>query len=155
MTRLFKFTIYILVIALLVFTIPQEASAASCLLQESDVIYLEDGYIVVTTKEVELRASNTKSGTRYYTYNDNNGNVVWEIALTGVFTYTGTSATCTSSSVNVTINNNNWYTVSKTAGKSGNTATADVTMGKKLLGITISKTDYRLTLTCSPTGTLS
>jgi len=57
--------------------------------------------------------------------------------------------------VSVTINDGNWYTVSKTAGKTGNTAIADVTMGKKLLGITISKKDYHLTLTCSASGTLN
>ena len=124
--------------------------------EEADVIYLDNGdYIAITIEEYDCRSTQTKSGNKKYSYTDSSGSVLWVITLNGTFTYTGTSATCTSSSVNVTINDSNWYTVSKTAGKTGNTAIADVTMGKKLLGITISKKDYHLTLTCSASGTLS
>lgn len=121
-----------------------------------EVIYFEDGsYITITLTETGSRASGTKTGSKTYNYADENGNVAWKAVLTGTFTYTGSSATCTASSCNVTIYDSAWYVVSKTASKSGNTAKASIVMGKKLLGITIEKKSAELSLSCSANGTLS
>lgn len=121
-----------------------------------EVIYFEDGsYITITLTETGSRASGTKTGSKTYNYADENGNVAWKAVLTGTFTYTGSSATCTASSCNVTISNSAWYVVSKTATKSGNKALSDLTMGRKLLGITISKKSVSMQLACSANGTLS
>ena len=96
-----------------------------------------------------------KTGTRVITSKNADGTTDWKAVLSGTFTYNGTTATCTASSVSVTVYADNWYEVSKTAGKSGASATGSVTMGRKILGITIAKETYDMTLTCSPTGTLS
>lgn len=40
-------------------------------------------------------------------------------------------------------------------GKSGNTATADLVMGRKFLGITVQKETLNMTLTCDANGNLS
>lgn len=56
--------------------------------------------------------------------------------------------------IKVTVYNSNWYTVSKTTTRSGNTATGVLTMGKKVLGITISQPTYTTTLTCDRNGNL-
>lgn len=123
---------------------------------DEEIIYLEDGrYIVIVTEESVSRASGTKTGSRTYYGNTSDGTTEWKAVLTGTFTYNGTTATCTNSSVSVTVYANNWYEVSKTAGKSGASATGSVTMGRKVLGITVAKETYDLSLTCSPTGTLS
>lgn len=124
--------------------------------QIGDVIYLPDGYcIVVELHTSPARASGTVTGTKTYTCKDDDGTALWKAVLTGGFSYTGSSSSCTSSSCSVTIYNSNWYTVSKTATKSGNTATASVTMGKKVLGVTVSKVPITINLSCDANGNLS
>jgi len=144
-----------LLVLVLAFIFPINAMAASTH-SVQEVIYFEDGsYITVTLSETQARASGTKSGNKTYRYYTDNGTEEWRAVLTGTFTYTGSSATCTASSCNVTIYNSAWYVVSKTATKSGNKALADLTMGRKLLGITVSKKAIALQITCSASGTLS
>lgn len=147
----------ILLVMVLLFTLlPHHALAAEIAEDSSEVITLENGnYIVVTTEEFGTRATQTKSGSKKYTYSNNSGEVEWVITLSGTFTYTGTTSTCTASSVDVTINASKWYVVSESASKSGSTATANVTMGRKFLGITVEKLDNNLTLTCDKNGNLS
>lgn len=144
-----------LLVLLLAFAFPVSAMAAPTQ-AAPEVIYFEDGsYITVSLSEAQTRASGTKSGNKTYRYYDSNDVELWRAVLTGTFTYTGSSATCTASSCNVTISNSAWYVVSKTATKSGNKALADLTMGKKVLGITISKKSVSMQLACSANGTLS
>ena len=121
-----------------------------------EYVYFEDGsYAVITIHETALRALNSKNGSRVYTYYNSDGVAQWKAVLSATFTYNGSTSTCTSSGCNVTVFNSDWYTVSKTAGKSGNSSTADVTMGKKLLGITVSKKTVHLSLSCDANGNLS
>lgn len=58
-------------------------------------------------------------------------------------------------SCDVTILSSTWYVVSKSATKGGNTAKATVTMGRKLVGVTIDKETYNITLTCDKNGNVS
>ena len=144
-----------LLVLVLAFVFPINAMAAS-VPSAQEVIYFEDGsYITVTLSETQARASGTKSGSKTYRSYTSDGTEEWRAVLSGTFTYTGSSATCTASSCNVTISNTAWYVVSKTATKSGNTAKASITMGRKLLGITIEKKSAELSLSCSANGTLS
>ncbi len=141
---------------LLAFIFPINAMAASIQSTEERSVYFEDGsYITVTLSEVQTRASGTKSGSKTYRSYTSDGTEEWRAVLTGTFTYTGSSATCTASSCNITISNTAWYVVSKTATKSSNTAKASITMGRKLLGVTIEKKSADLSLSCSANGTLS
>ena len=152
---MFKRLALFILLFVLLFSFPMQAFATSKA-EADDTIYFEDGsYITITTIEFETRASGSKSAQRNYSYTTSNGDVCWKATLTGSFTYNGTSATCTSSSCDVTIYESAYYVVSKSAGKSGNTATATVTMGRKLLGITISKDTYNLSLSCDANGNLS
>ena len=131
------------------------ASAAEITASE-EIISFEDGsYLIIETVQSMVRSSDTSSGFKRYVYCDENDTVKWRAILTGTFTYDGTTATCTDSSVTTYVYASNWYEVSKSAGKSGNTATGSVTMGRTVLGITVAKETYSLTLTCSPNGTLS
>ena len=151
--RIFNF---LLAIALLTALLPQYVFAAGSANDSAEIISLENGdYIVVTTEVYETRATQTKSANRKYSYTTSSGDVEWVITLNGTFTYTGTTSACTASSCTVTVNDSSWYVVSKSASKSGSTAAANVTMGRKVLGITITKKDYTLTLTCDKNGNLS
>lgn len=124
--------------------------------EDGIVSYFEDGsYLVETIVEMQSRASGSKAGTKSTTYYSQDGTAQWKVTLTGTFTYTGASATCTGSSCNVTIYNSEWYTISKNATKSGNTASASVTMGKKLLGVTVSQIPANISLKCDANGNLS
>lgn len=147
MKRLFSLILTICLIA----SLPIYSSPA-----EEEVIYFDDGsYIVITVESISTRASGTKSGSKTLKYTGSDGELEWKAVLSGTFTYNGTSATCTSSSCNVTIYASNWYEVSKTVTKSGNTASASVTMGRKVLGITVEKETYPLSLSCDKDGNLS
>lgn len=123
---------------------------------EPEVEYLPDGgYIETVISESVSRASGTKTGTKVKRYVDSDGNEQWIIRLQGTFSYNGTSATCTSSTCYVTVYADNWNVVTKSASKNGPTASASATMERKVLGITVSKHSYELTLTCDKNGNLS
>ena len=123
---------------------------------KENVTYLENGsYIIDTIVEFKGRTSGSVNGSRTKSYYDANGNLDWKAVLNGSFTYTGSSATCTSSSVSVTVYDSAWYTIFKTASKSGNTASASVTMGCKELGITVDRVTIPISLTCDKDGNLS
>lgn len=145
----------IAVIALVLGVFPYSADASANIKTEN-VIQLENGYyVVVEIVSVENRSTSIKSGSKVYTCKDSSGVEQWRATLYGTFTYTGTSATCTSSGCTTSISNSSWYEISKSAGKSGSSATAEVTMGEKILGITINRESISMKLTCSATGTLS
>lgn len=141
----------ILLAALIVGVLPVYATAA-----ETESIYLSDGsYIAVRVYDHGTRVSGTVRGGKEYTHYDNDGSVNWKAVLNGTFTYNGSSAICTDSSVSITIYDSSWYTISKSASKSGNKATASVTMGQKVGGITVARVPVSLTLSCDANGNLS
>lgn len=122
----------------------------------NEKIYFDDGsYLVVNIQVGNARATNTKSGSKVYTYYTNDDELVWKVTLRGTFTYNGTTSSCTASNVSINIINDSWYTVSQSADKDANEAYAVVTMGRKLLGITINKLKVELILACDKNGVLS
>lgn len=121
-----------------------------------DAIYFDDGsYIVISISEVQGRAAGTVTGNKTYTYHDSDGATAWKAVLRGTFSYTGSSASCTASNCNITIYDSAWYTISKSATKSGNTATASATMGRKVLGVTVNQVPITINLSCDANGNLS
>lgn len=124
--------------------------------ETEDIIWTDDGgYIVITTQSAQTRASGTRTESRMGTYYDSKDNVEWRITLTATFTYNGTTSSCTAASCDVTIYDSMWYLISKSVTKSGNTATATVTLGFKVLGVTVSKPTYTLSLSCDKDGNMS
>lgn len=151
-----KIFCFLLAAFMLAAMLPFGTLAAEEASESVSYVYYEDGsYLKVTITEAMSRASGTKTGSKKYEHLDSSGNLCWTATLRGTFTYTGTSATCTASSCDVSISNSSYNVVSKTVGKSGGSATATLTMGKKFLGITISEDTYNLKLTCDKDGNLS
>ena len=143
------------VILVLIF-VPRISVSALANENEVERVYFEDGsYLEITIQSVESRASGTKSAGKTYSFTNSNGVEEWKAVLRATFTYTGSSATCIASSCDVTITDTAWYEVSKVVNKSGATATCDLTMGRKLLGITIEKKTINMTFTCDANGNLS
>lgn len=121
-----------------------------------DVICFEDGsYLTVQLEQKESRASGSVTGSKTYTYKASDGTSQWQAVLTGTFSYTGSSATCTASSCSVTIYKSDWYTISKSASKSGNKATGTATVGRKSLGVTVDQKTANMSLSCDANGNLS
>ena len=122
----------------------------------SEIVYLDDGgYIITTTQEIGTRAADSKTGTHTKSKYDSDGNLEWQIILRGVFTYTGTTSTCTSSTIAVNIYSSNYSKVSSSATKSGNTAYGEATISRKVLGVTVATNTYELSLSCDKNGNLS
>lgn len=151
-----SFTKTICVLLLCTILVPQNVLAATSATETEACIYFEDGsYISIEISAIETRSSTIKRGNKTYIYKNSDGVEQWRAVLYGTFTYTGTSSTCTASSCSVTTSNSNWYEVSKTIGKSGSSATAELVMGRKLLGITVDKETVNMILTCDANGNLS
>lgn len=146
----------ILLCLLLLTAIPNDAYAYEVSDSCDEVIHFEDGcFLTISIEEYASRAASTKSGRKTYTYRDANGVELWNAVLTASFTYTGTSSTCTSASCVVTIYDSNWYEKSNTTTRSGNTATTELTIGKKFLGVPFTTFSYTITLSCDENGNLS
>ena len=145
-----------LVVVTLILIVPTGAVSAQDRTISPDIIYLEDGgYILIeiTNEHSITRAVATKN--KHYTRYNGDDEMLWKITLTGSFTYNGTTASCTSSSCTVTIYSDAWYTDSKTAWASSNTAYATVEMGRKMLGVTVRRETVDLALTCDKNGNFS
>lgn len=141
-------------VLLLVSMIPVQTFAQET--ERNMITYFEDGsYLVEKIVQSQMRASGTVSGSKEKTYHGSDGSAKWKAVLNGTFSYTGSSATRTAASCSVTIYDSDWYTVSKSASKSGNTAYGYVTVGKKLLGVKVDEVSASLSLKCDENGNLS
>lgn len=124
---------------------------------DSQVVYYDDGsYEVITVEKTGgARASTITSGTVTHDRYSTAGTLEWKAVLKASFSYNGSTSTCISVNIPVvTIYNDNWSVVSQTSSKSGNTATANITMGLKQI-IGTSKVPITLTLSCDKYGNLS
>lgn len=141
--------VFVLIISL--FTLECFATDTS----KTEIEYLEDGsYIITTTQEVYVRATNTKVGTRTKSQYDSDNVLDWQVILRGEFTYTGTSSTCTSSTISVNIYDSAYSKVSSSSSKSGNTANGSATISRKVLGVTVATNTYPFSLSCDKNGNL-
>ena len=150
MKKMLSFTLaFVLILAVL----PCQTHAAET--DDAGIIYLDNGdYITIEISSATTRTTASKSKT--FKYHNSSGEEEWRAVLSGTFTYNGTTATCTASSCDVSVTNTSWSVESKTVGRTGGSATANLTMCKKLLGfITTSRETLNMTLTCSPDGTFS
>lgn len=123
----------------------------------TSIEYFDDGSYLVTTltEETANSRANTITGNKTYTYSGANGVTEWTYKITGTFSYTGSSSTCTAVSDSYTISNDKWHMSSHSCSKSGNTAYGTVTMKYKVLGITANTITRNISLSCSASGTLS
>ena len=149
-----KRAVSILMLVFFLFGALPMAGAAEAVSEER--IELGDGYyLIAETFQSGVRASKSVSGSKPYTCYDGAGTALWKVTLYGTFTYTGSSATCTASSISTTIYENSWSTGSKSASKSGSKATGSATMKQSSNGSTVRTVPVSLSLSCSASGTLS
>ena len=123
-----------------------------------EIIYLDNGIYeetIIEESTISTYSTNTKSGTKTKTCKDSNGIILYTLKVSGTYTYTGSSSTCTSASATATTNSSDWTVVSKSASKSGNTATAKGIYNQHYYDKIIQTKSESITLTCSATGVLS
>lgn len=143
----------VLLALLFVGLIPFSTNAKS---DDVEITYFQDGsYLVTEIVRNTARASGTVSGSKPSTYYNNSGVAQWKAVLNGTFSISSSGATCTSASMNVTIYDSSWHTVSKSATKSGNMANGSATIGRKVGGVTVASIPVNLTLSCDKNGNLS
>lgn len=138
------------------FALPASAVNEEKIISTS-IEYFDDGSYLVTTIAEETTNSRaaTKTGSKTTTYSGADGATEWTYKITGTFSYTGSSSTCTAVSDSYTISDDNWHMSSHSCSKSGNTANGTVTMKRKFLGVTTNTITRDLSLSCSASGTLS
>lgn len=148
-------TMMAIVLILLVFPVSVLAEASD--MQDIYVVCYDDGStLTIEVTDCMMRgAVIPKTGQKTYTYRNSEGTAQWKAVLTGNFTCTGSSATCTASSCDVTIFNTNWRVVSKTTTRDGNVARANLTMELRYLGVTTNSKSISMKLTCDGQGNLS
>lgn len=141
----------ILTLVLLLSVMPLGANALGM-----EIVRFEDGsYMIIQLDTYATRASGTVSGSKTANYYNSSSVLEWKAVLTGSFSYTGYSASCTSADLDVTVYNTAWSTQYGYASKDGNKAVASGTMLKKAAGITVAKSPISITLTCDDNGNLS
>ena len=144
-----------LVVLMIMASLPFGTMAENNQSANEERIYFEDGsYLVITVESTETR-SYTQTRYKNETYYDANGVIQWRITLMGIFTYNYSTATCDHAEVSVTIYDSDWYVVSRSAYASGNKAAGTVVLGQRVLGVTIGESTHRVSLTCTPDGTVS
>ena len=150
-----KKIISILAAFTLVFHLPIIANASDANItepcQSKEIINLEDELIIeysITESNPNARAS-TKTATKTATCKLKDGTVVATIKLTATFSYTGSSATCTSASSSYSLTPG-WSYSDRTTTRSGNKATTSAKFSKGFSSATIT-----VTMTCSNSGEIS
>ena len=139
------------------------AEASSYASLDAEIILLKNGdYIETTISDVPVLSSGfsvlstastvTKKKTTYC--KNENGTVLWSVAITATFTYDGTTSKCTSYSHSTTCPSKAWEIKSASSSKNGNSATAKATATKFIDGTTTDITRI-VTITCSKNGTVS
>ena len=129
---------------------------ASGTVEKADIILLDNGsYIEVVIETSPARAANTVSGSKRYICRGSDGNIEWEAKLSATFAYSGAWYTCAAADCSITIYDSDWYVISNSTIRSSNHAIARLTMGRKVLGITVEEPQYTIELTCDINGNLS
>ena len=112
--------------------------------------------LTVEESNISTFATNTITGSKKITFKNSDDVTQWSATLKGTFTYTGSSATCTSASVSYSIENSKWKITTADASRSGNKAIGDVVAKRYALAIVpVQTVEETITITCTATGSLS
>lgn len=123
--------------------------------------YFDDGSYIVTTisnepSNISTYASTTSTTkSKISTYYSKSNSKLWDVKVTGTFTYGNGSAKCNSSTVSATSYNKNWKVTNKSASKSNVSASASATGNLYQDSIIVQSIVKTVTLTCDKNGNFS
>ena len=155
------FAIVFSVVFVFAAVVPAFAVSAATETETYTEYYGDGSYTVVTITATPVAnaaraASQTTAGTKTTDYYDSADKLQWSAKVRGVFTYNGSTATCTSATVSHEIHSSKWKCHSELASKSGNTARGDFEFYLYTLAlIHINTREAHPVLTCSASGDLS
>ena len=120
---------------------------------------LDDGSYIETTIETDtsinlFAATSTKTGRKTIAHKEKSGRILWSVTVNGKFSYNGTSAKCTSSTISTSCPISSWKLSNKSASRSGATATASAVARRYKNGSVAETLKRSVSLTCSNTGKL-
>lgn len=125
-------------------------------------VYSDGCYAIIQLSETAQSSSNatmaatqTKSGTKGYKFYNANNVLLWDVSITGTFSYSGSTSTCTSVTKSTSIIDGNWKVTAESCSKSSNKALGSFTVKRYTLLIPVQTENVSLTLTCSASGVLS
>jgi len=90
--------------------------------------------------------------TKYVRYYDKKGVLLWEVYLTGEFSFDGKSASCTRADISCVIYDGDWSVVFATAEKSGARATGSFKIRQQKLGVLLKSVERTIVLECDKKG---
>ena len=125
------------------------------LVHQETIVQADGSTLEIRTVAYPSRSGNLTDGSKTYTYRNSSGTTLWTATLTARFSYDGTTSSCFAATLSLQFSDSTYYEVSRSVTKSGHTATANFTIGHRILGITISQTPYTMTLSCDKYGNLS
>lgn len=99
-----------------------------------------------------LTGTKSVSKTKYISYFDTNGVLLWTVYLHAEFSYNGKKAVCRNASTSYEIFDPDWQVIAAEAGKNNSTAYADFTVRQTKLGVKLKTVTARAELSCSPDG---
>lgn len=102
------------------------------------------------------KAANTRVARKTQTVKNSSGTSLWYVKVEGTFTYNGSTAICTKSTVSAGSYMSNWKIISKTSSKSSNKASATAKANcYGSSGSLIDSLTKTVTLTCHANGSVS
>lgn len=162
MKRLFAiFSVLILLCAIPLSTSANVGIPSEKIISQEIEYYSDGTSAVITITEpsnffATRASSNTRIATKTYRLRNQDGDILWEFAIKGTFSYTpGVSSVCTASSYTINIIEDAWQNQSATTTKSGNQCIGDATFIRKLLFITVETKSCHVVLTCDNNGNVS
>lgn len=125
-----------------------------CFIQQNlqDVQALENYYIIETNIQIEdvleTRANTTKTASKTLKIKNKADKVIWQVKVTGTFSYNGKTSTCQKSNVTTKVYSSDWKILSQSSSKNKNTATATAKAGLYRNGILKDTLTKNVSITC-------
>jgi len=108
-----------------------------------------------TGKKTENKTENKDRSiirTKYITYYDKNGVMLWKVYLRGEFKYNGEKSECISSGVYYVIEDPDWEMLNYKATKNGAQAKGEFKIRQFKLGVPLKTVEKTFTITCDKNG---
>lgn len=128
--------------------------------QNPTIEYFDDGSYIITTisdepYSISTYSSTTTTKSKISAYYSKSNSKLWDVKVTGTFTYGNGSAKCTRSTISSNSYNKNWKITNKSASKSNATASATATGNLYQDNIIVQSIVKTVTLTCDKNGNFS
>ena len=131
-----------------------------CFINEESIIVhaLEEKYIIETTicieNIVETRVTSNKSASKTLKVKTNSNDVIWQVKVTGNFSYNGSTSICTSSSVSTQFYNKNRKLINQSSSKNKNIASATAKAGLYRNKVLIETLTKSVSISCDKNGNI-